>query len=134
MNKKISVKNISSSFDFSSNSLPLLKRKIKYLDLDNIEIVVGQFKNTIPKFFKTNVKIFSANIDSDLYEGYKLCLPYIYDNLQKNGYIHLDKYYSLKFAGPKIVCDEFAKQRNFKITKNKSFKWEFERHCIIKNN
>ena len=132
LKKNISIKNISSSFDFSDSSLPLLKKKIKYLNLDNIELVVGQFKDTIPKFFKKNVKVFSANIDCDLYEGYKICLPYIYDNLQKGGYVHLDEYYSLKFAGAKIACDEFAKQRNLKITKNKSFKWEFERYCIIK--
>ena len=132
LNKKITVKNISSSFNFSSSSLPLLNRKIKYLGLNNIEFIIGEFKDTIPKFIKKKLKIFSANIDSDLYEGYKIALPYIYDNLQKNGYIHLDEYYSLKFAGAKIACDEFAKQRNLKIIKNKSFKWEFDRHCIIK--
>ena len=133
LKKKISVKNISSSFDFSGGSLSLLKKKINLLKLDNIHLIVGKFEETLPRFFNNKkVKIFSANLDCDLYESYKICLPHVYDNLQHNGYVHLDEYYSLKFPGPKIACDEFAKNRKFNIKKNKSFKWEFERYCIIK--
>ena len=112
-NKNIDVSNISSSQDFSNNSFKKLENKIKILGLDNIKLISGDFETTVPNFFKSyNDKIFSVNLDCDLYEGYKITLPYIWKYLSKNGYVHLDEYYSLKFAGARIACDDFCKKNN----------------------
>ena len=70
-------------------------------------------------------------IDVDLYEPYKIALPLIWQKLSKGGYIHLDEYFSLKFPGPKIACDEFAKLRNIEVKFNKVRKTEFNR-CYIR--
>ncbi len=131
--KKLDIKSISSSGDFKENSLNLLKKKIKFFKLDNVKIVKGPFSKTISKFFKNyNKKISSANIDCDLYEGYKICLPFLYKNLSKNGYVNLDEYYSFKYPGAKIACDRFFKIKNIKPKKNKVRNGEFERWYFTK--
>ena len=38
--------------------------------------------------------------------------------MSKKGYIHLDEYFSLKFAGPKIATDDFLAKNRIKIKKN----------------
>lgn len=131
--KKINKKNISQSLDFSNQSKKILLKKIKKLKLDNIKLIEGNFADTIPKFFKNyKNRIMCANIDSDLFESYEISLPYVYKYLSKGGYIHLDEYYSLKFPGAKIACDNFLKKNNIKLRKNKTYNWEFERYYIKK--
>ena len=49
-------KSISSSKDFSNSSYSYLKKKIKLLKLDNIQLIKGDFKKTVPNFFKKNLK------------------------------------------------------------------------------
>lgn len=132
INKKITPQNISTSLEFSGTILRNLRRKIKFLNLNNIVIVKGDFKITVPKFFKTKRKVFSVNMDCDLYEGYKVALPYAYNNLEKGGYVHLDEYYSLKFPGCKIACDEFFNKNKIKVLYLKKFKWEFPRAYVLK--
>ena len=131
-NKKITIKNISSSSDFKKVKLNLLRKKIKLLKLNNIIIVKGSFEKTIPKFFKKKRKIFSVNMDCDLYNSYNVALPYIYKNLSKGGFVHLDEYYSLKFPGAKLACDKFIKKNKIKLKKIKNFKWEFPRYYFLK--
>jgi hypothetical protein len=130
---RINEKNISTSGDFSDVSLKELKKKIKFLKLNNIELIKGDFQKTIPHYFKNIQNIFSANIDSDLYESYNIVLKNIYPKLIKNGIIHLDEYYSLKFPGARIATDEFLKKnKNVKLKKIKRFDWEFERYYLQK--
>ena len=76
--------------------------------------------------------IFSVNLDSDLYDSYKVVLENIYSKIVKNGYLHLDEYYSIKFPGCKIAVDEFCKKKNIKVKRNKNYDWEFERYYIQK--
>jgi len=128
--KKISTKNISFSENFSNTSYNELRRKIKILKLDNIILIKGDFKKTVPKFFKKNKKIFAANIDCDLYEGYKTILSHLWQNLENKGIVYLDEYYSLKFPGPRIACDEFFTEKKFKFIKKKYQGSNFER-CYI---
>ena len=133
LGKPINKKNISQSLDFSKNVKKDLIKKIKYLNLDNIEIVEGDFVKSVPKFFSSyNDSIFSVNMDSDLYESYSIVLPLIYKHLNKKGYVHLDEYYSLKFPGCKIAVDEFCSLNRVKIRKNKTFEWEFDRYYLLK--
>ncbi len=133
LGRVVNERNISQSLDFSDNSINLLKKKIKFLKLDNIKLIKGNFAHTVPEFFlKFKKNIFCANIDCDLYESYKITLPLVYKNLSKGGYIHLDEYYSYTFPGPKIFCDEFAKSKKIKIKKNNTPKYEFQRFYIKK--
>jgi hypothetical protein len=136
LNTEVNVKNISTSMNFSNTSHNLLKSKIDMLGLDNIVLVEGDFKKTIPLFFHNNkISIFSANIDCDLYEGYEISLPFIWDNLEVGGYVHLDEYYSLKFPGARIACDNFFEKMQIKPQSQKNIRpGEFERFYITKDN
>ena len=134
VSKKLSVENISSSLNFSEANLKILKKKIKILKLNNIKIIKGNFKKTIPLFFKKkpNLKIFAMNIDCDLYYSYKFVLENTFDSLNKGSYVHLDEYYSLKFPGPKIFCDIFGKEKKINFKKNDTKKNELNRYFFIK--
>ena len=129
----LTPKNISTSNDFQDNSLKMLKEKIDLLKLDNIILIEGDFKETVPNFFSEfKGSIFSANIDCDLYGGYKTVLPPTYSNLEKGGYIHLDEYYSLKFPGARIACNEFFDNYNIKPRIQETPEGEFERWYLTK--
>ena len=133
-NNFFNPKSISSSKDFSDNSYLNLKRKIKFLNLDNISLIKGNFEKTVPNFFKKNPhqKIFTANIDCDLYNSYKIVLDYSWERLSNKGIIYLDEYYSLKFPGAKIATDLFLKKNKIKLKKIKTWKTDFERWYIKK--
>jgi len=132
-NTTLMPSNISSSGDFSETSEFSLREKIKTLELDNIELIVGDFADTVKKFFLDyDGQIFSCNIDCDLYLGYKNTLPYVYGRLVKGGYVHLDEYYSLKFPGARIACDEYFKKMGIVPKKNNVPNHEFERWFITK--
>ena len=119
-NKLLTPKNISTSLDFSNNSLSNLKKKIKLLKLNNINLIKGNFRETLPRFSrKFKNKILLANIDCDLYESYKLALNYIWPSLTKKGIIYLDEYYSLKFPGARIASNEFFKKKRLNLSKLK---------------
>ena len=131
--KKLNTKNISSSLNFSNSSISLLKEKIKLLKLKNVTIIKGDVIETLPRFLEKNskLKIMACNLDIDLYFAYKKSLPILWPRLEKNGYIHLDEYYSLKFPGPKIACDDFIDKNNIKLNFNNSRPGEFKR-CFLK--
>lgn len=132
-NKNFTKNNISSSGNFDNTNLSLLKSKIKKLKLNNIVLVKGDYIKTIPKFFKNNkTKISAVNIDCDLYMSYKIVLNNIYPNLNKKAYVHLDEYYSFKFPGAKIACNEFFTEFKIKPKKNMTGLKEFERWYFTK--
>lgn len=100
--------NISTSGDFSACSKADLERKIDYLGLDNIILVEGDFSSTmVDSYTVVPESLFAAIIDADLYDSYKVALPFIWQRLSLGGYIYLDEYYSLKFPGARIATDEF---------------------------
>jgi hypothetical protein len=129
---QINKKNISTSNDFSDVSIKELKDKIKFLKLKNIILVKGNFNKTIPQYIKNIKQIFAANIDSDLYESYKIVLSNLYPRLVKGGMIHLDEYFSLKFPGARIATNQFVSENNLKLKKIKNFDWEFDRYFVQK--
>jgi len=135
-NKKFNVYNISTSGNFSKTSYEYVKEKIDYFKLNNIVLIKGDFKETVPNFFNfpptSKIKISSCNMDCDLYDGYKIILPYVYKFLSKNGFIFLDEYYSLKFPGAKIATDDFCQKNKIKIKKCKVRDKEFERYYLTK--
>lgn len=128
--QNVTVANISTSGNFEDTSLDLLKRKIEYLELDNIRLIVGKFEDTMqddqyPKFC-------AAMVDCDLYTSYQESLPFIWDRLAHGGYIHLDEYYSLKFPGARIATDEFFSFKKDKPQQHRLVKGEFERWFVRK--
>lgn len=123
--------NLSSSLDFSNCSINELKNKIKFLNLDNIRLIKGDFRKTM----KSNMgpkKIMCALIDVDLYESYNISLPYIWDKLNKKGFIFLDEYYSLKFPGARLATDNFFKNKKQKPQVLTKYKFDFERWGVFK--
>ena len=133
LGNQLTINKISSSKNFANTSYKYVKSLIRLFNLDNIVLIKGDFSKTVPIFFKNyKNKIFSANIDCDLYNGYKICLPYLWKNLSKKGLIYLDEYYSLKFPGPRIACNEFFKKNNIKSLKIIKTKNKFDRCYLIK--
>tara|TARA_B100000886_G_scaffold307151_1_gene240011 strand:+ start:2372 stop:3142 length:771 start_codon:yes stop_codon:yes gene_type:complete len=133
LGNQLTINKISSSKNFANTSYKYVKSLIRLFNLDNIVLIKGDFSKTVPIFFKNyKNKIFSANIDCDLYNGYKICLPYLWKNLSKKGLIYLDEYYSLKFPGPRIACNEFFKKNNIKSLKITKTKNKFDRCYLIK--
>ena len=130
LNKGNDTLNISKSNDFSATSLDYLKKKAEFLNLDNIVFVKGPFDETINKY--KNISIFCCNIDCDLYKSYKCCLPFVYSSLVDGGFIHLDEYYSLKFPGAKLFCDEYVEKNNIKLLKHVNNIDKWERWYILK--
>lgn len=133
--------------DFSETSVDLVRKKIDYLGLNNIELVVGRFEETVPDFFaKHSVgqadhlppsgggrKVSACNIDCDLYDGYRTILPFVYGQLSVGGYIHLDEYFSFKYPGPKIATDEFCRRMGIEPKREEATRpGEFERWFITK--
>ena len=84
LSKNNDTLNISSSKDFSDTSLEYLNKKKKFLKLDNIVFIKGNFKETV-KMYESHT-IFCSNIDCDLYKSYEVCLPFVYKNLIQNGF------------------------------------------------
>lgn len=105
--KKIDSSNISLSGNFSSCEKSELEKKIDYLGLNNIVLVQGDFASTMTGSTAGPSHLMAAIIDADLYASYSVCLPYIWPRLTRGGYLYLDEYYSLKFPGARIACDEF---------------------------
>jgi hypothetical protein len=130
---KTQADNISSSGAFNDTSFDLVREKLEEYDLDNVILIEGPFEDTIPQVNKaTSEKIFTANIDCDLYSGYEITLPFCWQGLVKGGLIHLDEYYSLKFPGAKIATDEFCSSNNIKPVLLQGRPGEFERWVLRK--
>ena len=134
MKTNVNVKNISTSGDFSNNSLKDLQEKIKFLGLDNIKLIKGNFTETMKDNLPENndIKFFAGLIDCDLYKGYQVSLPFIYNRLRKGSYVFLDEYYSLKFPGAKIATDEFFSLKSEKPFMHPKLTGDFERWGFFK--
>ena len=110
LQRSVNPKNISTSLDFTNSNLKLLKKKIKYLRLNNIIIIKGNFKNSLLNKKIPFKKLMAVNMDCDLYESYNQVLLTIHGFLSKNSMVNLDEYYSLKFPGPRKSVNEFLKK------------------------
>ena len=131
--KSVSPSTISSSMDFSETSLSLLDSKIKYLGLDNIVLVDGDYKDTMIDKTYTNLKFMTVLMDCDLYQSHKIALPFVWDRMVENGFMYLDEYYSLKFPGARIATDEFFSEKLDKPKMYPRKPMDFERWFVKKN-
>lgn len=82
-----------------------------HLPNENIKIIKGDFKKTIP-LLSCN-KIALLHIDADWYNSVKLCLDNLYDKVVKGGFIVIDDYGYWK--GCKKAVHDFEKERNLII-------------------
>lgn len=128
----VTVADISSSTDFSDTSEEMIIRKADYLGLDNIVLVNGDFSATMQQDQLPDLKLMAALFDCDLYSSYEVSLPYVWSRLQTGGYTYLDEYYSLKFPGARIACDEFFASKLEKPQMAIPTPREFERWYAIK--
>ena len=127
------TKNISSSGEFENNNLELIKKKIDYLELDNIELIQGDFSETMMVSEKIE-NIMAAVIDCDLYESYIASLSFIWKKLTPGGFVHLDEYYSLKYPGARRATLEFIEENNDASLHEQSETSDFERWFLKKEN
>ena len=125
--------NISTSGDFSDGSRETFESRLNAFGLDNVEIIEGNFKDTIPEFMNTFTgSVFSANIDCDLYDGYRVSLGAFYPIAVKGAMIYLDEYYSVKFPGPRVAVSEFIEEMKATVTLLSDYENDFQRWAILK--
>ncbi len=74
---------------------------------DNVQLIAGDVRETVPKFLKDNPEVtFSiVNIDVDLYEPTKVVLESVFPRVARGGVVILDDYEA--FPGGKMATDEF---------------------------
>lgn len=132
LEQKVNVKNISSSENFSNTNLELIYKKIKLLELDNIQLVDGVFSKTMVNERENPNKIMAVLMDCDLYNSYMDTFNFVWSRLSNGGMIYLDEYYSLKFPGAKIATEEFLDKKMGILQMAKQKKGDFERWYIIK--
>ena len=132
--QKIYPSTISTSGDFSDTSKALLEKKIDYLGLDNIQLVDGDFQDTMQSNKMKEVKFMAALMDCDLYESHMIALPFIWDRMLKNSYIFLDEYYSLKFPGARIAINDFFSDKQDSPEMYPRKPMDFERWFVTKKN
>ena len=130
----LTANNVSKSGDFSNTSISSIEKKAEFLELKNIKLVAGSFKDTLSSSNSIETgKLAGVLLDCDLYESYVSVLDYIWPRLSVGGMIYLDEYYSLKFPGARIACNEILKPLGDKISwHSTSRKRDFERWYVIK--
>ncbi|NJL70857.1 MAG: methyltransferase [Candidatus Competibacteraceae bacterium] len=123
---------LSQSGRFDDAPLELLKDKIRYLGLDKwIRLVPGDFALSMGRGDGPRL-VMAALLDCDLYASYMVALPWIWPNLVRGGYLWLDEYFSLKFPGARIACDEFFADKADKPTMHLRQPRDFERWYVQK--
>lgn len=130
--EEVTVKNISSSADFSDTSIEKINKKAKLLGLDNIVLVNGDFQETMQQDKLPELVVMAGLLDCDLFLSYQVALSFIWHRLSQGGYLWLDEYYSLKFPGARIACNQFFSDLQEKPQKYPKSDREFERWFAIK--
>lgn len=132
--KELSPRNISSSGDFSDSNLEILNAKKELLNLSNVEIIDGPFSETMTAENKLldGRKFAFGLLDCDLYESYRTTLDFVWPRLESGGELFLDEYYSLKFPGARIACDEIASQADARLVMVSNHPGDFERWVLRK--
>jgi hypothetical protein len=97
---------------------------------ENIGLIEGDVKVTIPKFVKKNprLEISFLNLDVDLYEPSKIILENLYPLMAKGGILLLDDYN--KFPGETKAVDDYFKGKNIEI---KQFPYVKSPYYIVKD-
>jgi hypothetical protein len=128
--ESITSRNISSSGDFSQTSVTLIRNKAQYLGLQNIELVEGNYDQTMQGRFQG--KLCAVLLDCDLYTSYDNVLEYTWESLTQGGMLYLDEFYSLKFPGARLAVQNFFKERDAHFFNRVDEFNGFERWWVIK--
>lgn len=123
---------ISTSGDFSASSRRAVERRAELLGLENIVLVEGTFEETMAPGELPDLRLAAALFDCDLYDSYRIALPFVWDRLSPGGFAFLDEYYSLKFPGARIACDEFFAAHDVTPQRARPEPREFERWFVVK--
>jgi hypothetical protein len=129
-NNRPSPASLSLSGDFSNNCLDALRRRLELLELDNVTLVAGPFEETMGAAAGPPGRLMAALLDCDLYESYRVALPFVWSRLSVGGYVALDEYYSLKFPGARIATDEFFLDNPDRPQRHKPERGDFERWYV----
>ena len=102
---------ISTSNNFADTSDAVLEKKAKHLGLDNVVLVKGDFNETMQADQHLETRFMAVLMDCDLYASHVVALPFAWDRMVTKSLMFLDEYYSLKFPGARIACDEFFSKK-----------------------
>lgn len=130
---EVTPASISGSGDFSAASRRYVERRAEVLGLDNIVLVEGTFEETMAADRLPELRLAAALLDCDLYDSYRIALPFIWDRLASGGFVFLDEYYSLKFPGARIACDEFFAAQDARPQRAEPEEREFERWFVVRS-
>jgi hypothetical protein len=84
---------------------------------ENLELVEGDIRETVPAFYNNNpdLKISLLNIDVDLLEPTRICLEYLYPRVVPEGIVILDDYGA--FPGATKAADDYFEDKGVTIQK-----------------
>ncbi|HEX8332822.1 MAG TPA: TylF/MycF/NovP-related O-methyltransferase [Segetibacter sp.] len=105
----------------------LLKKK----DIaDNVTLIAGDIRSTVPEFAHNNkdLKIALLNLDVDIYEPAVTILEHLFPLVEKGGVVLLDDYN--KFPGETKAVNDYFKNRNVNI---ENFPFSAYPYYIVKN-
>jgi hypothetical protein len=130
-NHSVSIREISTSGDFSSTSERHVHDLAQALGISSVTLVPGIFSGDL---FEANLpdSIAVAVFDCDLYKSYEIGLEHVWPRLSIGGICFFDEYYSLKFPGPRRAVSEFLKSKKFEWRSTVDLNCEFERHAIVR--
>lgn len=130
----IDPENISSSENFDATNKQTILDKAAYLGLDNLVLIEGSFEDTMrdDQAAAGSLNFCCGLFDCDLYESYHVALDYFWPRLSAGGFGYLDEYFSLKFPGARIACDEFFEARDETPKKLSHMSTFFERWGVTK--
>ena len=89
----------------SDTSLELVQSKLARFNLNNVVLVKGYFKESLPKYRSHRFSF--IHLDCDMYSAYKECLEFFYPKLNANGMLLLDEYNDPAWPGCNLAVEEF---------------------------
>ena len=98
------VKDIADMGYFSDTNLDAVKKKLKKYDAFNVKLVIGDFRNTLPKLDKEKFSL--VFIDCNIFSSAKLAINFSYPRLVKDGVLFSHCYGAPKGKGSTSLWGE----------------------------
>lgn len=105
-----------------------LEKSLLYKGFDNVELIKGDIRDTLPIYLEENpaMRIALLHIDTDVYEPSKLALDLCWDRVVSGGIVVFDDYG--KIEGETLAVDEFLEDKKYKLQK---FSFSHQKPCFI---
>jgi O-methyltransferase len=113
---------------FSATSPDLVLAKVRRFCLTNVELAIGFFPQTLPRYHDR--KFAFVHLDCDTYLSYKECLEFFYPAVTEGGIILLDEYNDPPWPGCNKAVDEFLADKPEKPIRIISD--NYEKYYIVK--